>query len=270
MLTPLPRRLPGGAATRSAARTEEDQHPCQMGVIVPQYDTVVTVLRRLGTVSTVQALEDDLERRTLDGEFQPGEHLREIELARQYDVGRNTLRAAFDGLAHRGLLVKSRNRGVFVQALTTRDLAEVYELRTAIEVQAGRALAARRSVPEAASRALEAERRLTDSSSRRDLVEADLAFHRAIVDGAGNGRLGAVHQDIAAEILLSLAQLMETDYATVGDLAAEHAEVLRAIETGKPASVEAVIRRHLETATAWLVSRGARPGSPEPGAAVRT
>ena len=228
-------------------------------MIVTQYNTVATVLRRLGTVSAVQALEEDLERRTLDGEFQPGEHLREIELARQYDVGRNTLRAAFDGLAHRGLLVKSRNRGVFVRVLTGRDLAEVYELRAAIEVQAGRSLAARRSVPEAARQALEAERRLTGDSARRDLVEADLAFHRAIVEGAGNSRLAAVHRDIAAEFLLSLAQLMESEYATVEDLAAEHAEVLRAIEGGKPSSAEATIRRHLETATAWLVSRGGRP-----------
>jgi DNA-binding GntR family transcriptional regulator len=226
-----------------------------------------TELRRLGTVSTVQALEEDLERRTLDGEFQPGEHLREVELARQYDVGRNTLRAAFDGLVRHGLLIKSRNRGVFVRVLTPRDLAEVYELRAAIEIQAGRTLAARRSVPEAACRALDAERRLTDSSARRDLVEADLAFHRAIVDGAGNSRLAAVHRDITAEILLSLAQLMETEYATIEDLVAEHAEVLRAIETGKPATAEAVIRRHLEAATAWLVSRGASAGEegPRPG-----
>jgi DNA-binding GntR family transcriptional regulator len=227
---------------------------------------VVTVLRRLGTVSTVQALEEDLERRTLDGEFQPGEHLREIELARQYDVGRNTLRAAFDGLARRGLLVKSRNRGVFVRVLTAQDLAEVYELRAAIESQAGRALAQRRSVPEKARLALEAERLLTDDSARRDLVEADLAFHRAIVDGAGNGRLAAVHRDIAAEIRLSLAQLMETEYATVEQLTDEHAGMLAAVESGDPADAETLIRRHLEAATAWLVSRGASPGEEPPGA----
>jgi DNA-binding GntR family transcriptional regulator len=220
---------------------------------------MATVLRRLGTVSTVQALEEDLERRTLDGEFQPGAHLREIELARQYDVGRNTLRAAFDGLARRGLLVKSRNRGVFVRVLTERDLVEVYELRSAIEIQAGR-----RSVPEAARRALAAERRLTGDSPRRDLVEADLAFHRAMVDGAGNGRLSAVHRDIAAEIRLSLAQLMETEYATVEDLTAEHADVLLAVESGEAGVAEAVIRRHLEVATVWLVRHGTPPSEEQP------
>ena len=215
-------------------------------MIVPQYNTMATVLHRLGTVSTVQALEEDLERRTLEGEFQPGEHLREIELAR------------------RGLLVKSRNRGVFVRVLTSRDLVEVNELRSAIEIQAGRGLAARRSVPEEARRALAAERRLTGDSPRRDLVEADLAFHRAMVDGAGNGRLSAVHRDIAAEIRLSLAQLMETEYATVEDLTAEHAEVLRAVESGEAGAAEAVIRRHLEVATVWLVRHGTPPSEEQP------
>jgi len=233
-------------------------------MIVPQYNIVASVLRRLGTVSTVQALEEDLERRTLDGEFQPGEHLREIELARQYDVGRNTLRAAFDGLARRGLLTKSRNRGAFVRVLTPRDLVEVYELRSAIEIQAGRSLAAQRSVPEEARRALAAEQRLTGDSARRDLVEADLAFHRAIVDGAGNGRLSAVHRDIAAEIRLSLVQLMETQYATVEELTAEHAEVLQAVISGELDTAEAVIRRHLGAATAWLVSHGTPPSEGEP------
>ena len=254
-------RAPGGEAGRPPPGAEkESHHPCRRKLIVPQCNTMATVLRRLGTVSPVQALEEDLERRTLDGEFQPGEHLREVELARQYDVGRNTLRAAFDGLARRGLLVKSRNRGVFVRVLTSRDLVEVYELRSAIEIQAGRSLAARRSVPEEAQRALAAQRRLTGDSARRDLVEADLAFHRAIVDGAGNSRLSAVHRDIAAEIRLSLAQLMETDYATVEDLTAEHANVLRAVLSGEEGTAEALIRRHLEVATAWLVGHGTPPG----------
>ena len=68
-----------------------------------------------------------------------------------------------------------------------------------------------------------------------------------------------MHRDIAAEIRLSLAQLMETEYATVEELTAEHAHVLEAVESGEPGTTEAVIRRHLEAATAWLVSHGAPP-----------
>lgn len=211
------------------------------------------VIRRQ-TTSRVETLEDELERQVLDGRFKPGEHLGEIALAEEFDVGRNTLRAAFDGLVRRGLLVKSRNRGVFVRALTAHDLAETYELRTALEVQAARMLAVRRSVPAAARSALAQQHRLNARSSQRVIVEADLAFHRALVIGSGNARLTRAHKDLEIEILLCLAQLVQ-GYATVSQLAGEHAELLEAIESGSPEAAESVIRRHLESATAWLMER---------------
>ena len=211
------------------------------------------------TTSRVEALEESLARNILDGRFRPGEHLGEITLSAERGVGRNTLRAALDGLVRRGLVTKARNRGFFVRELTAQDLAEVYELRTAIEVQAARTLAARRSVPDAARRALAHHRGLGARAGQRVIVEADLAFHRAVVAGTGNTRLIAAHEALAGEILLCLTQLVQ-GYAAVGQLAGEHADLLAAIERGKPAAAEAAIRHHLENATAWLVEH-ATPGA---------
>ncbi len=215
-------------------------------------------MTRRQTTSRVETLEDELERQVLDGRFKPGEHLGEIALAEEFDVGRNTLRAAFDGLVRRGLLVKSRNRGVFVRGLTAHDLAEIYELRTALEVQAARMLAVRRLVPEAARTALFQHQRLGRLSSQRVVVEADLAFHRALVIGTGNARLIRAYKNLEIEILLCLAQLVQ-GYATVGQLAGEHGALLEAIEGGQPAAAETVIRHHLESATSWLVERASAP-----------
>jgi DNA-binding GntR family transcriptional regulator len=211
------------------------------------------------TASRVETLEEALAREVLDGRFRPGEHLGEISLAEEYKVGRNTLRAALDGLVRRGLVTKARNRGVFVRALTANDLGEIYELRTAIEVQASRTLAARRLVPDAARRAFARHHGLRARSSQRLIVEADLGFHRALVAGTGNARLIHAHEALGGEILLCLTQLVQ-GYAGVGQLAEEHAALLAAIESGKPAAAEAVIRRHLEAATSWLVEH-AKPGS---------
>jgi len=213
---------------------------------------------RRQTASRVETLEEALAREVLDGRFQPGEHLGEISLAEEFKVGRNTLRAALDGLVRRGLVTKARNRGVFVRALTAKDLGEIYELRTAIEVQAARTLAARRFVPEPARRAFARHRGLGERSSQRVIVEADLAFHRALVVGTGNARLIHAHEALGGEILLCLTQLVQ-GYAAVGQLAGEHAALLTSIEAGKPASAEAAIRHHLEAATTWLVEH-AKPG----------
>lgn len=216
-------------------------------------------MRRLETVSIVEALERDLERRVFDGEWQPGEHLREIELADEYRVGRHTLRAAFDGLVRRRLLEKERNRGVFVRALTTGDLAESYELRTALEVQAFRSLAARRLVPAEARQAVARLGMLSSRSPWRHVVRADFDFHRAVVVGAGNARLARAHEDLESEILLGLAQLLH-GYASVEELTSEHTALVGAIASGRPATAERAIRGHLERATAWLAERIAEQG----------
>jgi DNA-binding GntR family transcriptional regulator len=214
-------------------------------------------MQQLGTISIVEALEEELARRILDGDLTPGEHLREIELAEHYEVGRHTLRAAFDRLVRRGLLQRARNRGVFVREFTAQDLTEMYELRTALEVQAFRALAVRGTVPDGAREAMKSYRTLNSRSPRRLVVEADLAFHRAIVAATGNARLGRAFRDLQSEIELCLAQLARS-YASVGDLAAQHAQLLQAIESRRPAAAEAAIREHLGNATAWLVEHAQR------------
>jgi DNA-binding GntR family transcriptional regulator len=193
----------------------------------------------------------ELERRVLNGEFQPGERLREVELASEYAVGRHTLRAAFDALVRRGLLEKVRNRGVSVPALTARDLVEISELRTALEAQAFRALAARAFVPPAARQAVERLDELADDAPWRLVVEADFDFHSAVVAAAGNRRLKRMHDDLKSEILLGLVQLGH-GYASVSTLAEEHRQLVAAIERGDPAEAERGIRSHLERAAAWL------------------
>jgi DNA-binding GntR family transcriptional regulator len=211
-------------------------------------------VRQLATVSIVDALEEDLLRRILDGDFTPGEHLRETELAQEYQVGRHTLRAAFDALVRRGVLAKERNRGVFVRVLTAEDLVEIYELRSALEAQAFRALAVRRAVPADARAALARLRKLSARSPYRLVVEADLAFHRAIVVAAGNARLARAHEDLQPEIVLCLAQLVR-GHGSVQEKASEHAELVAAIESGRPVAAERAIREHLERSTAWLLER---------------
>jgi DNA-binding GntR family transcriptional regulator len=197
-----------------------------------------------------------LQRRILQGEFTPGEHLREIELAEQYHIGRHTLRAAFDALVRCGLLGKQRNRGVFVRRLTPDDLQEIYELREALEVEAFRILAGRRIVPEEALEKIEELKRFNSRTPRRDVIETDLAFHRALVAATGNARLTRTHREQGAEVRLCLAQLVN-GYAGPRELAAEHAELLEPLARGDMEEAERIIREHFSNALAWLVEHAA-------------
>jgi DNA-binding GntR family transcriptional regulator len=210
-------------------------------------------VRQLGTVSTAEALEQDLERRILQGDLARGEHLREIELSEEYGVGRHTLRAAFDRLVRRGLLVKQRNRGVSVRELTPDDLREIYELREAIEVETVRILAGRRTVPDDARRLTEEVQALTTRSPRAEVIARDLGFHRALVEATGNARLLRVHEELGSEILLCLAQLVN-GYASPKQIATEHTRLLESIERGRTQAGERAVRDDFERTRDWLIA----------------
>jgi DNA-binding FadR family transcriptional regulator len=95
------------------------------------------------------------------------------------------------------------------------------------------------------------------------VVEADLAFHRAVVEGTGNRHLARAYEALRAEIQLLLAQLVNR-YATAGELARQHRQLLAVIEQGDPPSAETAIREHLRQATAWLAGQ-AGPEQRGPG-----
>lgn len=146
---------------------------------------------------------DALLERIRAGEWTLGQKLPgETTLAPQLGVGRSTVREAIRQLAGRGVLQSRQGAGVFVTALDVpeewdsvlrrADIVSVIEARIAIESEAA-ALAAGRRTPQelrALRRALDA--RVGGDSGVEAHVDADTAFHRAIVQAA--------HNDILAEL----------------------------------------------------------------------
>ncbi|KPI18998.1 GntR domain protein [Actinobacteria bacterium OK074] len=141
----------------------------------------------------------------------------EPELVEQLGVARNTVREAVRALAHTGLLEIRQGSGTFVRA--TSELAgmmrsrfadaatdDVAEVRGALEARAARLAAARRT-PEDLERldALLARRERAWASGERDaFVDADTAFHLAVVAASHNTVLVQLYADLGEVIRESL------------------------------------------------------------------
>lgn len=135
--------------------------------------------------------------RIKDGEWALGQRLPgETTLAAQLGVGRSTLREAIRELAGKGVLDSRQGAGVFVTALDVAEdwdtvlrsanIASVIEARIAIEAE-GAALAATRRTPadlRTIRRTLAA--RGVTGQSVPEHVDADMAFHRAVIAAAHN------------------------------------------------------------------------------------
>ncbi|MBO0775419.1 MAG: FadR family transcriptional regulator [Actinobacteria bacterium] len=252
----------------------------------------LTSLRRSPLVElAVRQLHEQL----LAGRWQVGARLpAEPELAEQLGVGRSTLREAVRALVHAGLLETRQGSGTYVRSLAADSgwepllrraaVLEVYEVREALEVQAARLAALRRTDSDvAALRARLAARDHARDDARdharddaRDharghgpggtrgpgsdsrFVDADLAFHAAVIAAAHNALLTDMFNSFASVLREALAAVVSDRHLDNLELAPTHDRLVTAIERGDPDAAEQAAREHIGATADVLRSRAGR------------
>ncbi len=126
--------------------------------------------------------------------LKPGERLMEIQLADEMGVSRTPVREAIRKLELEGLVVMVPRKGAYVAGVSLKDIHEVYEVRTALEMLAV-SLAAERITPEEldalerqVQRESEEEEKL-DGSDIHNIIYIDSTFHDLLYQAAHNQRL---------------------------------------------------------------------------------
>ncbi len=192
-----------------------------------------------------EAAYERLKRAITEGEFLPGDRLAEPELATRLGVSRTPVREAIQRLAQEGLVELLPGRGARVKRLSPLEVAEVYEVRSAIEAEAARLAAERATDAEIASLArLQARIEALDPDDHKAQTEADLAFHAALVEAAHNRRLGEFFHSLDA--LLALIKRYSRDQNQSPATLAEHRSIVEALRARDPEAAACAVRRHVE------------------------
>lgn len=195
--------------------------------------------------------------RIRSGEWALGEKLPgETTLAPQLGVGRSTVREAIRQLAGRGVLASRQGAGVFVTALDLpedwdavlrrADLVSVLEARIAIEAEAA-GLAAERRTP-AELRAIRSA--LAGREARRTVIEehvdADTAFHRAVVTAAHNPVLTELFDSFTPRSRQAMIEMLRIRGSFGSDADHDaHARLLDAIAARDGQAAAGLSRAHL-------------------------
>ncbi|WP_163557252.1 GntR family transcriptional regulator [Halomonas sp. NO4] len=202
----------------------------------------------------VEQVADYLTQSIINQRFVPGERLSEVQLARDLGVSRAPVREAARLLESRGLLVSQPRRGFFVRALDAAELGDVFDLRLCLERHAMQRLLARydaeaeRALHRQVERMCEAAAR--DSESRK--IEEDLAFHRLMIDLAGNRRLLKAFDDLAHELRLCIALIGKT-HADPDSIATSHWALLESLASGRERRCREAIDYHIGVARDYVV-----------------
>jgi DNA-binding GntR family transcriptional regulator len=180
------------------------------------------------------------------GQMRPGVLYSVPTLAERFGVSVTPVREAMLDLVHEGLVDPVRNKGFRIIELSDKDLDDITELRALIEVPTVARLAPT-ITPEDVAALRELAQGIVDCAAEGDLIgylEEDRRFHLQLLSLAGNPRLvDAVSRLRSQTRLYGLDQLARQDQLTAS--AAEHHELLDALEANDAAAAEAVMRRHM-------------------------
>jgi DNA-binding GntR family transcriptional regulator len=169
-------------------------------------------------------IRDVLVARILDGTYAAGTQLKELTLAREFNVSQTPIREALRELEGSGLVTNERFRGTRVRGADSAEMRESYELRTMLEVRSVR-LAAPYSeafLADLETYMLEMEAAVEAEDSERYIDNA-LRFHRRLVEGSGNRTFLSVWDSLLWDIRgrIALRRLTERG-RSLGSLAGAH------------------------------------------------
>ena len=204
--------------------------------------------------SATNAIYDEIKSRIINVYYFPGFKLSESRLASEFNTGRSPIRSAFARLHSEGWIEVSPQSGTYVRKLSEQEIAEIFEYRLILEVNAIR-LATKNISDKKLIQLRQAFNRLrpkkkTFSAGLKtfdSFNELDSLFHTEIYRAAGNS--------LIKETLLSLhdkvrwlKKLSPSTPARMRDLFAELELILQALENRNPSEGAKSMRRHIENA----------------------
>jgi DNA-binding FadR family transcriptional regulator len=235
------------------------------------------------TPKMAELVASSIRQQIIRGELSEGDALpTEAELIAHYGISRPTIREAFRILESESLItirkgarggaeihrpspaVAARYTGMLLQAAGT-TLADVHVARTIIEPAAARMLA-ENFTPEASESlhaALEDER--VGITNPDVFVSTSVAFHRLIVEHAGNRTLAVLWGTVALTIEAHVAAVVAKEMLGAGRQLQNrkgyraHVHMLDLMKRGDPDAVEEFWRKHIDEAESWMVKRVGSP-----------
>ena len=186
-----------------------------------------------------------------DGTLAPGERVTQEDLAEQLNVSRSPVLQALRLLKKDGLLEDAPGRGLLVTRLDPGRIGQLYQVRGALDGLAARLAAERRADIPAAL--ISAGREAAAGDDVRAMIEADIAFHRAIYDASGNLYVvdSALLHWIHLRRVMGAVLLNGESRAGIWD---EHESIRLAIGAGDSALAAALSERHADSARKSLVA----------------
>lgn len=180
------------------------------------------------------------------GVYQPGDRLREVEIADRLALSRTPIREALRRLEAENIIEHRPRVGAVIRKLGQAEVVELYEMRLVLERTAAE-MAAKHAVEaevDALAALNDAIAQTGDDAPRAAAINQK--FHRAIyLAGRNRFLLDAARAINNALLLLGPTTLADAD--RIATVVAQHAQIIDAISAGNIDGAGAAAEAHLQT-----------------------
>jgi DNA-binding GntR family transcriptional regulator len=201
-----------------------------------------------GVTERYQSVRDLIRRALLkrisNGVYLPGERLKEMELAHEFEVSQAPVREAFRELESLGVLVSEHYRGTRVREISSQETYNAYQLRGYLEEIAAQLIPMEKLKDEIAAieTLQETMRKAARSEDADGFARANTQFHRAIVSLATNQTLLKVWDSL--EIGMRSRLNLQKNEGRLRSLAEIHQPIVDSLKRGDLKQTGVLLREH--------------------------
>lgn len=197
---------------------------------------------------------ESIRQAIISGQFPPGMRLMELQLAEEMGVSRTPVREAIRKMELEGLVIMIPRRGAYVADISIKDINEVYEVRTALDVLSAGLAAERidKSEIQEMRELLAEEAALVEARDYPKIIDNDTAFHDVIYRASGNTRCMNIISNLREQITAIRGRSMPYP-GRVEIMLKEHRAIFDAIAAGKVEKAQEAVRTHMENAEQTLL-----------------
>ena len=178
----------------------------------------------------------------VSGIIPAGSRLSELKLSKQFDVSRTPVREAVRQLAEAGLVSLASRKGVYVLLPTPKDVIDLYEIRTALELIAVEHVCAHppRRELERMRKSFEA---VSDDWDAKKFTAMDEEFHSSISRNAKNNFLDSMLDKVGA--IIGICRHYAIGVIPKISSSLEHMAIINAVLDGDSEAAKERMKVHL-------------------------
>ena len=203
--------------------------------------------------------------RIFSRELEPGEHLTQEKIAKEFNISRTPLREAFQRLEQEGLVERMAKGGVRVMPIDPDSIAQKFGVRQALEIYAIELACDQISndvVSELQEIEYQAKELLTKSNLEfpdrmKRFFELNTDFHDRIYEATGNPYLIKMIQHLRQTVLNMRASGLR-DRSTWEQVWKEHGELIKHLKSRNKEAAVQCMKQHIKNAASYVISELSR------------